>query len=302
MATSQPTSFPIPGSDMQAYTTPPNSQPYPQQFPPKYSQPLAPQYPAQYNQMYSSAQPSVTSSPTSPPNLFDLPLANRQPRQPKSPLYVPAALRPTERQHRTPLTPPRSVHGSTDSLDNSADPNRPISRRSTDSKRKGILRRTNVADPSPPAVTIPTDDLPTVTGPPTRSHWKPDSTSPICDAPVCQKRFGIFERRHHCRHCGNVFCGEHSIWQIPLDQDAEYHPGGAQVRSCGHCWGQYGQWVEERRERKERKERGEGDDEEEDSKTTPVKAVLPRGGSGKVQEGRGSLAQSLTRDWNWSTF
>lgn len=92
-----------------------------------------------------------------------------------------------------------------------------------------------------------------------------------------------------------MFCGEHSGWQIPLDQDAEFHPEGAQVRVCGHCWGQFERWVDERRERAAR-----GDEEED--RTTPVKAVLPKGGSGKVQEGRGSIAQSLTRDWNWSTF
>ena len=293
MATTQPTTFPIPGTHAQAYTTPPNSQPYPQQIPQQYLQQFPQQYPAQHPPMNPSGQHSTNPSPTFTSNVFDLPLANRQSRQPKSPMYVPAALRPTERQYRsTPLTPPRSVHGSTDSLDNKADANRPISRRSTDSKKKGILGK--VRETEAPPTDVPTDDLPAVTGPPTRSHWKLDVNASICDAPVCQKRFGLWERRHHCRHCGNVFCGEHSEWQIPLDQEADFHPDGALVRSCGHCWGQYGQWAEDRRERRERGEEPEI--------TTPVKAVLPKSGSGKVSEGRGSLAQSLTRDWNWSTF
>jgi len=32
----------------------------------------------------------------------------------------------------------------------------------------------------------------------------------MCDTWNCTRNFGIFERRHHCRKCGGVFCGEHS--------------------------------------------------------------------------------------------
>lgn len=286
MATTQPASFSNPRLQAQVYNTPPNSQGHPQNFPPQFSQ----QYP-QYPPMDPSQSPS-NLSPTSPSNAFQLPLANRQMRPPKSPMYIPAALRPTERSRPAPLTPPRSVHGSTDSLDNAA-PNRPLSRRSTtDSKSKGALGK--LSEDEPPSPQIPIDDLPTVTAPPSRSHWKPDSNASICDAPVCQKRFGLFERRHHCRHCGNIYCGAHSSWQIPLDQDANYHPKGAQFRACGHCWGQYGKWVEERRERAESGETV--------ITSSPVKAVEGRGKGVEGQDRKSSIAQSLTRDWNWSTF
>ncbi len=287
MATTQPTSFPTPRPHAQAYVTPPNSQGYPPH--------IFPQFPQQHPPFppMDPSQSPANLSPTSPSHVFQLPLANRQMRPPKSPMYVPAALRPTERLRPSPLTPPRSVHGSTDSLDN-ADPNRPISRRSTtaDSKRKGALGKVSEDEPSAPP--IPTDDLPAVTGLPDRSHWKLDSIAPICDAPVCQKRFGLWERRHHCRHCGNVYCGEHSGWQVPLDQDANYHPSGAQSRVCGHCWGQYDQWLEERRQKAESGELTMA--------STPVKAVAGRGKGVEGSDKRGSIAQSLTRDWNWSTF
>lgn len=305
MATTQPTSFPT-IQPTHAYTTPPNSQgyqpypppnAYPPQFPPH--QYLPHQYPPQYLQMDPSSSttptptPPSTISPTSPSALTSLPLANRQHRTPKSPMYIPAALRPTERQHRpSPLTPPRSVHGSTDSLEAEGHPARPLSRRSTDKTKKPLLSEVSESAPEqeeePP---IPTHDLPPVTDLPTRSHWKPDRNAVVCDAPVCQKRFGIWERRHHCRHCGNIFCNEHSSWQVPLDQDAEFHPKGAQCRGCGHCWGEYNRWIDER---------AQGIFGGPVLRRTESKPIE---NAPKPQGQRHSIAQSLTRgDWNWSTF
>ncbi|KAK4690108.1 hypothetical protein P7C71_g6617, partial [Lecanoromycetidae sp. Uapishka_2] len=208
-------------------------------------------------------------------------------------MYIPAALRPTERPHRaSPLTPPRSVHGSTDSLEAESHlAARPLSRRSTDKSKKaslvGLSKDEVVQEPEEEAP-IPVNDLPEVTGLPTRQHWKNDSMAAVCDAPVCQKRFSLFERRHHCRHCGNIFCGEHSSWTIPLDQNADFHPKGAQCRGCGHCWGSYNRWIDERAHG--------GNLERTDS--TPIQAKKPPAQGGQ----RNSIAQSLTRDWNWSTF
>ncbi|GMI11655.1 hypothetical protein TrRE_jg3085, partial [Triparma retinervis] len=36
--------------------------------------------------------------------------------------------------------------------------------------------------------------------------WKPDSTTPACNS--CGKKFRFTVRRHHCRNCGGVVCGE----------------------------------------------------------------------------------------------
>ncbi|RDX51470.1 hypothetical protein OH76DRAFT_1481391 [Lentinus brumalis] len=38
--------------------------------------------------------------------------------------------------------------------------------------------------------------------------WKPDSQAAHCDTFLCRKPFSIWERRHHCRKCGGVFCAE----------------------------------------------------------------------------------------------
>lgn len=130
------------------------------------------------NQISVYGQPSPTNSATNTPSnnsptsprmttasLHQLPLQSRQLRPLKGPLYVPAALRPTERpQKSSPITPPRSVHGSLDSLNE--DSSEPISRRSTmESQSSGISQ-------SAQHEWLKNEHLGVVTGLPTRTHWK----------------------------------------------------------------------------------------------------------------------------------
>lgn len=118
---------------------------------------------------YTSQQPSPTDSaiptphnisPTSPRMdtylKYQLPNQVRQLRPPKSPMYVPAALRPTERPGRqAPMTPPKSLHGSLDSLEEAG--------------FEGTMR----GDGAPPLdLVFPEEDLGEVTGPPNKDHWK----------------------------------------------------------------------------------------------------------------------------------
>ena len=219
----------------------------------------------------------------------NFPLTTRQLRPPKSPMYVPAVLRPTERPHRpSPLTPPRSVHGSTDSLDGQG--RRPISRRSTnDSTLGGELGRVSEDTLN--------QELGKVQGLPTREHWKLDSYAVICDAPTCQKTFSLFERRHHCRHCGHVFCNTDSHYAIPLDHNAEFHPDGAMSRACKHCWDRYCAW------NSARLSSAGIITEESSTPSTPIEGGGRSGLGGDHSDGqRGSVSTSAPRDWNWSTF
>lgn len=135
---------------------------------------------------------------------------------------------------------------------------------------------------------------------------KPDSVASICDSPTCVKTFSLFERRHHCRRCGNVFCNEHTPYSIPLDQLAAFHPGGAQSRACDHCWAEYKKWEIARCRRKNS---GSSDG----STLTPGTPNLGIGGAknrsaltvpptGQSGQKIGSFAGSVPRDWNWSTF
>ena len=124
----------------------------------------------QMSPVNSASATPMNVSPTSPRNpsqLPHLPLHTRQLRPPKSPLYVPAVLRPTERPiKQSPLTPPRSVHGSLDSLDG-VDAGKTLSRRSTaESMKKAGLSRVVEGERTGESA------VGTVTGLPTREHWK----------------------------------------------------------------------------------------------------------------------------------
>ncbi|KAF8665129.1 hypothetical protein AX16_000595 [Volvariella volvacea WC 439] len=46
--------------------------------------------------------------------------------------------------------------------------------------------------------------------------WKPDSVSKACDNFFCRVQFSMFERRHHCRKCGGVYCAACSEKTTPL--------------------------------------------------------------------------------------
>ncbi|MCJ1352886.1 MAG: hypothetical protein MMC33_002870 [Icmadophila ericetorum] len=236
----------------------------------------------------NSMSPTPTNiSPTSPRNTLDpnYPFATVQLRPPKSPMYVPAVLRPTERPPRpTPLTPPRSVHGSTESLEPQV---KSSSRTSTsDGKRQDVGQVVEIEDAS-------ISDLSSVTGPPTRDHWKPDANATVCDAPVCQKYFSLFERRHHCRHCGHVFCNSHSHYTVPLDQDAEFHPSGTESRACKHCWNRYQEWQATRS-----RKNSVG------SATTSITGtpIIGIGMGNRNDDGPNETQNSVPKDWNWSTF
>jgi len=115
----------------------------------------------------NSATPTPNNaSPTSPRTTAPpfLPAHTRQLRPPKSPLYVPAVLRPTDPPKRatraSPLTPPSSNHSSFDSVENGSP-----SRRSTGDSGKFSLGGISEIECS-------TEGLGRVTGLPTREQFK----------------------------------------------------------------------------------------------------------------------------------
>ncbi|TQS36509.1 hypothetical protein Golomagni_03039 [Golovinomyces magnicellulatus] len=217
----------------------------------------------------------------------------------KSSLYLPAVLRPTEPPRRVEreLNPPPSPGRNNSSLWNTI---------TAESTKRGFDNETGQRK-SFDALSV--RSLGTVTGPPTRVHWKPDPFSDHCDVPSaqCKIAFTTFRRRHHCRRCGLIFCHQHSLYSVPLDQDANFHPYGTQVRSCESCWIQWNRWIERQ------------------SSTIAVKKAEPRDCVGldsvtsprdfsptlentqmcdEVNETQVSveLGQSVPKDWNWSTF
>ncbi|KAJ5131558.1 Zinc finger FYVE-related protein [Penicillium bovifimosum] len=248
-----------------------------------------------------SATNSVTNSttnnsPTSPrmttASLHQLPLQSRQLRPLKGPLYVPAALRPTERpQKSSPITPPRSVHGSLDSLNEDTEP---ITRRSTMESQSSEISQVAQHE------WMKNEHLGMVTGPPTREHWKADSASSNCDSPTCRSSFGIFLRRHHCRHCGHVFCSSHTPHLVPLDQEARFHPDGVLSRSCDLCWSAYQRWEESRSDRLSKIQ--SNIDARHGASVPDFEGMNANPGAERNPSEASEVAASVPRDWNWSTF
>jgi hypothetical protein len=44
--------------------------------------------------------------------------------------------------------------------------------------------------------------------------WVSDEERESCQS--CRAAFGLFLRRHHCRRCGDVFCGFHHPWLLSV--------------------------------------------------------------------------------------
>lgn len=196
-----------------------------------------------YGAPVSQTPPSSNISPT---NLHSSHLNVRQLRQPRQPLYIPAALRPTDPlsrptdipdRPRAPDTPPSSKDNSFDSIKSTAlqsveDGGVAIGSGGQIENiaflRRGLSRAASEGLD---------EELGDVTGPPTTAHWKPDISS--ADCAVCHQTFTWFFRRHHCRSCGDIVCDNHVKKAVPLDQNARYHPKGMPSKACDVCWNEW---------------------------------------------------------------
>jgi len=80
-------------------------------------------------------------------------------------------------------------------------------------------------------------DAPEDLGPPTRSHWKPDSEAKACAA--CHRPFTFINRRHHCRRCGDIFCNQCASYTFRLDRNCKIDSKGVLSRVCRSCYNVY---------------------------------------------------------------
>jgi len=74
-----------------------------------------------------------------------------------------------------------------------------------------------------------------------RDFWMPDHSCRVCYE--CDSQFTIFNRRHHCRLCGRVFCGTCTANSVPV---STYDPKnvreeGERIRVCNFCFKQWEQ-------------------------------------------------------------
>ncbi|XP_073156425.1 1-phosphatidylinositol-3-phosphate 5-kinase FAB1B-like isoform X2 [Henckelia pumila] len=72
-----------------------------------------------------------------------------------------------------------------------------------------------------------------------RDFWMPDQSCRVCYE--CDSQFNIFNRRHHCRLCGRVFCAKCSANSVPASSSVlkSGQEDGDRIRVCNHCFKQW---------------------------------------------------------------
>ena len=118
--------------------------------------------------------------------------------------------------------------------DLAASPNAVSSSAATPTRMQSPARMAT-ASPAPPPLEskpqIQPDDLIT------RSHWQRPSGADLCADPMCEKRLGPTAGQVNCRHCGKLFCEEHTLYQMKLSRSAKHDPGrGLWYRVCETCY------------------------------------------------------------------
>ncbi|CAN1136142.1 1-phosphatidylinositol-3-phosphate 5-kinase FAB1B [Linum perenne] len=74
-----------------------------------------------------------------------------------------------------------------------------------------------------------------------RDFWMPDQSCRVCYE--CDSQFTVFNRRHHCRICGRIFCAKCTANAVllPPDDPSISHEDKEKVRVCNYCFKQYEQ-------------------------------------------------------------
>lgn len=71
----------------------------------------------------------------------------------------------------------------------------------------------------------------------TRAHWQRPRGFDDCSDPLCGKRLGPANGQVNCRHCGKLFCEEHTMYQMKLSRSAKHEPvRGLWCRVCEACY------------------------------------------------------------------
>lgn len=74
-----------------------------------------------------------------------------------------------------------------------------------------------------------------------RDFWMPDKSCMVCYE--CDSQFTLFNRRHHCRHCGRVFCAKCTANSVPAPYSGQrnYSDERDRIRVCNFCYKQWEQ-------------------------------------------------------------
>ncbi|KAI4377823.1 hypothetical protein MLD38_015397 [Melastoma candidum] len=76
-----------------------------------------------------------------------------------------------------------------------------------------------------------------------RDFWMPDRSCRVCYE--CDSQFNVFNRRHHCRLCGRVFCARCTSNSIPAKADEQKadRDERERIRVCNYCLKQWEQRI-----------------------------------------------------------
>eukprot|EP00268_Persea_americana_P049582 TRINITY_DN5323_c0_g1_i1.p1 TRINITY_DN5323_c0_g1~~TRINITY_DN5323_c0_g1_i1.p1 ORF type:complete len:1842 (+),score=350.49 TRINITY_DN5323_c0_g1_i1:1315-6840(+) len=76
-----------------------------------------------------------------------------------------------------------------------------------------------------------------------RDFWMPDHSCRVCYE--CDSQFTVFNRKHHCRLCGRVFCAKCTTNSIPAPSDDPscIREDRERIRVCNYCFKQWEQEV-----------------------------------------------------------
>jgi len=91
--------------------------------------------------------------------------------------------------------------------------------------------------PAPTQTPRPTDSVPDPDDIVNKLHWQRSSGYDQCCDPMCGKRLGGAVGSVNCRHCGKLFCDEHTLYQMRLSRSAQHEPvRGLWYRVCETCY------------------------------------------------------------------
>ncbi|KAF2723003.1 hypothetical protein K431DRAFT_220991 [Polychaeton citri CBS 116435] len=102
-----------------------------------------------------------------------------------------------------------------------------------------VSTSTRGASPAPPAIHHhpPVDHHVDPDEIVTRTHWQRSTGHDSCADPLCGKRLGPANGQVNCRHCGRLFCEEHTMYQMKLSRTAQHEPvRGLWCRVCETCY------------------------------------------------------------------
>lgn len=133
--------------------------------------------------------------------------------------------------------------------------------------------------------------------PPTRRHWLKDDAVTECGMPNCRRHFTFFDRRHHCRKCGGIFCKDHTLHFLYINHLAQFTTGGRGTlsRVCDRCIDEYNDFI--RQEFGPPARTAHSTEARETSLLRDVLAGRP------VRDTRQDLVVgSVPANWSWSSF